>query len=144
MYIYTSIALLMLLWLSSCTSPAYPGLATQCSNANKVFIHFYEEGTTHIIKSKVATNQEAIGLVRNYLDGGKAPNNNCKPDGIVIFYKNDSTQVKTYIHYKHPNCWQLSTKVNNEWVYIDLPAEGKTFFEALEKEADKNDIIINF
>jgi hypothetical protein len=144
MYTNTTVILVMLLWLSSCTSPAYKGLAKQCSNANKVFVHFYEAGTKHVVKSKVAKEEEAIGVVRNYLDGGKAPNNNCKPDGMVVFYNNDSIQIKAYIHYKQPNCWQLSTKVNNEWVYIDLSAEGKTFFEALEKDADKNDIILYF
>jgi hypothetical protein len=141
---YINMVAIIVVCFISCTNPAYPTLAKQCSTANKVFVHFYETGTKHVVKSKVAKTEEAINVVRNYLDGGKATNNNCKPDGIVLFYNNDSMQVKAYIHYKEPDCWQLSTKVNNQWVYINLPAEGKTFFEALERDADKNDIILNF
>ena len=143
-FFYISFFITLLFFVAACTQAPYPKLVTQAQQADSIVVHFFEPGTSKGIKHKSTTLALGLTKIVAYLaDGNIGTKNTCPVDGVISFYLKGKPILKTTLQYRE-TCWQINAELNGKIVYITMPAEGKTFFTALEKDADKNEIILNF
>jgi hypothetical protein len=128
----------------ACKPAAYPKLVTNIKNADSVLVQFFEPGTLKNLKFKVSNEALGITKLTEYIEGsGKGAKNTCPVDGYICFYEKGKKLLTATLQYRN-DCWQLNPELDGKIVYIAMQAEGKTFFTALEREAQKNEIILNF
>jgi hypothetical protein len=134
----------ILIIIVACQPAPYPKISAAIQNTDSIVINFFEPGSLKATKQKITIVPLGINKIKDYInDGSKGVKNTCATDGVIAFYQKNKPLLKATLQYRN-NCWQINTEQNGSMAYIALPAEGKTFFEALEKEADKNEIILNF